>query len=319
MRIAFLGPRGTFTEEALLGQPDLAGEELSPERSVADVIAAVETGDADLALVPIENMIEGSVTVTLDLLGFETDLRIQREIDLPISLALCARPDTHLGTVSRVVSHPMATAQCRNWLREHLPDVELRASDSTAEAVRNVAHSQRKGLAALGTVHAADQYGLEVLAKEIEDHPENQTRFALLGRGVPRPTGHDKTSIVCFQRADRPGSLLGILQEFAARSINLVKLESRPTKKSLGDYCFFIDAEGHIADELMADALRNLHAKLGDVKFLGSYPVGGPSEHAAAKREEAGRAWRDAGEWVDDLRAQVGDVDLPDHREAPPA
>jgi prephenate dehydratase len=305
VKIAFLGPHGTFTEEALLTQPDLAEQDLHPQRSVPDVIAAVEDGSADLGLVPIENSIEGSVTITLDALAFESDLLIQREIDLPISLALCARAATPLAAISRVLSHPMAAAQCRGWLREHLPHAEVRVADSNAEAVRNVAHSQRKGLAAIGTVRAASMYGLVVLAKDIEDHPENQTRFVVLGRGIPAPTGHDKTSVVCFQRADRPGSLLGILQEFAARSINLVKLESRPTKRSLGDYCFVIDAEGHIGDELMADALRNLSAKLARVKFLGSYPVGGPEQRSRARREEAAKAWRAAESWVSDLRAQI--------------
>ena len=313
--IAFLGPHGTFTEEALRTQADLDREDLLPLASVPDVIAAIEQGEADLGVVPIENSIEGSVTVTLDTLGFETDLLIQREIDIPISLALCAHGGTHLGAITRVVAHPMAAAECRLWLAEHMPGVEVRASNSNAEAVLNVARSQKKGLAAIGTVHAAEIYGLPVIAKEIEDHPENQTRFVLVGRGIPAPTGHDKTTIVCFQRADRPGSLLAILQEFAARSINLVKLESRPTKRNLGDYCFFIDCEGHISDELVADALRNLVAKQADVKFLGSYPVGGPDEVTRARRKAAGRAWRDAEQWLDDLRGQVrADTAAPEGR-----
>ena len=142
-----------------------------------------------------------------------------------------------------------------------------------------------------------------MLATEIEDHPENQTRFVLVGRGIPAPTGHDKTSIVCFQRKDRPGSLLGILQEFAARDVNLSKLESRPTKRNLGDYCFFIDAEGHIADEVVADALRNVSAKHGGVKFLGSYPAAG--EHAETARAHADAAWRQADDWVEKLRGRI--------------
>ena len=127
-------------------------------------------------------------------------------------------------------------------------------------------------MASIGTRQGAANAGLEILASEIEDHPENQTRFVIVGYGVPAPTGHDKTSIVCFQRQDRPGSLLAILQEFAARAINITKLESRPTKRDLGDYCFFIDFEGHLDDELVADCLRNLAAKQAKVKFLGSYP-----------------------------------------------
>jgi prephenate dehydratase len=168
-----------------------------------------------------------------------------------------------------------------------------------------VSRSKRTDLAAICNALAAQIYGLDVLASEIEDHPENQTRFVLVGRGVPAPTGHDKTSIVCFQRADRPGSLLSILQEFAARAINLTKLESRPTKRGLGDYCFFIDCEGHIADEVVADALRNLAAKQAEVKFLGSYPVGGPADVGVARRRAAGRAWRHAADWVESLRTQI--------------
>jgi prephenate dehydratase len=304
-RIAYLGPRGTYAEEALVTQRDLAGEDLAPMRSVPDVLSAVERGDADLGLVPIENSIEGSVAVTLDTLAFDTGLLIQREIDLPVSLHLCAKPETRLDQVQAVVSHPNPFGQCRTWLSRKLPDVELVAANSTAEAAQQVAESDRDDLASIGTVHGAELYRLVVLASEIEDHPENQTRFVLVGSGIGPPSGHDKTSIVCFQREDRPGSLLAILQEFAARAINLTKLESRPTKRSLGDYCFFIDFQGHIADELVADCLRNLRAKQADVKFLGSYPVAG-AEEAHARREAAARAWRDAAEWVDDLRRQVG-------------
>src|SRR5207344_369798 len=158
--------------------------------------------------------------------------------------------------------------QCRGWLAKKLPAAEARSSHSTSDAAREVSRSKRRDMAAICNALAAEVYGLEVLATEVEDHPENQTRFVLVGRGVPAPTGHDKTSIVCFQRKDRPGSLLAILQEFAARAINITKLESRPTKRDLGDYCFFIDFEGHLDDELVADCLRDLAAKQAKVKFL---------------------------------------------------
>jgi prephenate dehydratase len=302
-RVAYLGPRGTFSEEALLTQPDLAAAEHVAVRQIAEVFLAVERGDADLGLAPIENAIEGSVTVTVDVLGFETALLIQREVVLPVSMGLCARPGTALADVRRVVSIPVAAAQCRKWLAEHLPGVELQAANSTAEAVETVARDDRPGVAAIGTRLAADLHGLTRLAEQIEDHPGNRTRFVLVGRGVPAPTGHDKTSIVCFQDFDRPGSLVAILHEFAARSINLTRLESRPTKQGLGDYCFFIDAEGHVADELLADALRNLVAKQVSVKFLGSYPVGGDSGHEG--RRTAERRWKAASRWVDELRGQI--------------
>lgn len=302
-RVAFLGPAGTFAEEALLTQPDLADDELLPERTVPDVITAVEHGDADFGVVPIENSIEGSVTVTIDTLGFESELLIQREIVLPVSLNLLAKAGTALSDIAVVASHPHANAQCRGWLSAKLPEIDVEAANSTAEAVAKVARSRRRGLAAIGTRHAAQIHGLDVVAEEIEDHPENQTRFVLIGHGVPAPSGHDKTSIVCFQSRDRPGSLLAILQEFAARAINLTKLESRPTKRGLGDYCFFIDLEGHVTDEVVADALRNLHAKQGDVKFLGSYPAGGAE--TVRSRRRASKAWREASAWVERLRRQV--------------
>ena len=260
-RVGFLGPHGTFAEEALLTQGDLAAGEAVPFRDVPHVITAVERGDVDLGIVPIENSIEGSVTVTLDTLAFDTDLLVQREIDLPVSLHLCAPAGTKLTDITTVVSHPNPLGQTRMWMAKHLPDAIPVAANSTAEAARQVAKSRKRGMASIGTLAGARHAGLKVLASEIEDHPENQTRFVLVGHGIPAPSGHDKTTIVCFQRQDRPGSLLAILQEFAARAINLSKLESRPTKQSLGDYCFFIDFEGHVSNELVADCLRDLRAR----------------------------------------------------------
>jgi prephenate dehydratase len=287
----------------MLTQPDLAAAEPVPLRTVPHVITAVERGEVDLGLVPLENSIEGTVAVTLDTLAFDTDLRIQREVDLPISLHLCARPGTRLADIRTVVSHPNPLGQCRAWLSAKLPDAELIAANSTAEAAAQVAAQARNDLASIGTAHGAELTGLEVLASEIEDHPENETRFVLIGHEIPAPTGHDKTSIVCFQREDRPGSLLAILQEFAARAINLTKLGSRPMKRSLGHYCFFIDFEGHIGDEVIADCLKNLHANQAEVKFLGSYPVAG--EEGPERRAAASEAWKTADAWVEDLRGQV--------------
>jgi prephenate dehydratase len=308
LRVAFLGPRGTFSEEALLSQPDLAAGELVPIRSIPEVIAEVDQGRVEVAVVPIENAIEGSVNATLDTLAFESspELMIQREIVLPIDMHLCARPGTQLSDVTAVVSIPHATAQCREWLARKLPGVEVQAANSTAEAARSVAETKppkgKGARAAIATSLAAKLYGLDVLAADIEDHPDNETRFVVIGFGIPARTGHDKTTIVVFQNQDRPGSLLGILQEFAARAVNLTKLESRPTKRGLGNYCFFIDCEGHISDELVADVLRNLAAK-HDVRFLGSYPAAG--SEAGARRRAAGKAWRAASNWVDDLRSKV--------------
>ncbi len=303
-RVAFLGPPGTFTEEALLSTDSVDQGDLVECSSIHEVIQSVEGGDADEGIVPIENSIEGSVNETVDTLAFSSDLLIQREVVRPVSLNLVARTGTKPADVATLVSLPYATAQCRDWLAKALPDVELVAANSTASAVERVSRSRRAGMAAIGTHLAAELYGLDVIAPDIEDHPENATRFVLLGRGIPAPSGHDKTSIVCFQREDRPGSLLSILQEFAARSINLVRLESRPTKQGLGRYCFVIDAEGHIADELLADALRNLRAKHGGVKFMGSYPAA-TSEAGTARRRSAGQAWREAVGWLEEIRSQV--------------
>jgi prephenate dehydratase len=301
--VAFFGPSGTFTEEALLTQADLAAADRVALGSIPDVLSAVARGDFELGVVPIENSIEGSVSVTLDSLVFEHDLMIQREVDLPISLNLFVKPGTTLRDVTTVLSYPHAIAQCRDWLSKKLPKAAIVAANSTAEAAQQVSRSKKPGLAAIGNNLAASIYGLKRLAAEIEDHPDNQTRFVVVGQGIPGPTGHDKTSIVCFQRSDRPGSLLGILQEFAARSLNLSKLESRPTKQSLGDYCFLIDFEGHVDDELVADCLRTLSAKQARVKYLGSYPVAGQAAHA--RRTAASKAWRDASRWVEELRRQV--------------
>jgi prephenate dehydratase len=304
--VAFFGPSGTFTEEALLTQPDLADQPRHAHASIPEVLAAVERGDQEIGVVPIENSIEGSVSVTLDTLAFDRSILIQREVDLPIALNLFAKPGTALRDVRTVLSFPHAIAQCRDWLSKRLPDATTKAANSTAEAAQLVARSKRSDMAAIGNPLAAERYGLRTLASDIEDHPDNETRFVVVGAGIPAASGHDKTSIVCFQRQDRPGSLLGILQEFAARSLNLTKLESRPTKKTLGDYCFFIDIEGHVADELVADCLRTLAAKQAHVKFLGSYPVAGQEAHV--HRTVAKKAWRDASEWLDGLRAQVRDT-----------
>jgi len=301
-RVGYLGPRGTFAEEALVSQADLAALEAVPMRSVPQVITAVEAGEVDLGLVPLENSIEGSVTATLDTLAFGTDLLIQREVDLPVSLSLGVKPGTTFGDVRVVVSHPNPLGQTRQWLAKHLPDAETRVADSTAEAARQVAFSPTGGDAAIANARALDLYGLEALEADIEDHP-SETRFVVVGHGIPAPTGHDKTSLVCMQREDRPGTLLAILQEFAARSINLTKVESRPTKRGLGQYCFFIDCRGHIADELVADCLRNLVAKHADLKFLGSFAVAG--EAGTVARTQAAESWRSAEAWVDDLRARV--------------
>ncbi len=305
LRVGFFGPVGTFTEQALYTQPDLVAGEVAALPTIPDVLAAVESGEVDMGFAPIENAIEGSVNVTIDTLAFDSDLLIEREVVIPVSLCLMAVPGVRLDDIATVISFPVAIAQCRAFVRKNLAEgVESLAANSTADAARELAERGDRHAAAIGPARAAEVYGLEVLAHDIEDHPDNSTRFVAVARqGIPQATGHDKTSIVVFQRADAPGSLLAILQEFAARAINLVKLESRPTKRGLGDYCFLIDLEGHLSDELVADCLRDLKSK-HDVKFLGSYPAAGA--HGPAVRREADIAWRQADSWLSDLRSQVG-------------
>ncbi len=271
------------------------------------MLDAVHAGSADLAFVPIENSIEGTVNAIVDSLVFEVDLLIQREVILDVHMQLMAPPGSAIGSITRVLSFPHASGQCRRFLSDRLPEAEVVPTNSTAEAARIVGEDRRLDTAALAPRLAARLYDLDILASAVEDHPDNQTRFvALAPRGIPAPTGHDKTSIVCFQREDRPGSLHAILSEFAARSINLTKLESRPTKRGLGDYCFLIDLSGHVAQEVVADCLRVLHAELAGVKFLGSYPAAG--EHGPAVREQADTAWRAADDWIASLRRQIADT-----------
>ena len=308
-RIGFFGPFGTFTEQALRTQADLVDAELVPFYSVPDVLDAVAKDEIDAGFVPIENSIEGTVNFTQDALIFDYELLIQREVVLDIEHCLLARKGTTLADVTTVHSIPVATAQCSVWLRTNLPNADVQVANSTADAARTVGRigAEETGMAALAPANAAALYGLEVIARDIADHAGNQTRFVLVARdGIPAPTGHDKTGIVVFQRADEPGSLISILQEFAARRINLSLLSSRPTKAGgLGDYCFIIYADGHVGDELMADVLRDLHTKQGGVKFLGSYPAAGEQAHSA--REHADSRWKDADDWVSHLRTQIRD------------
>jgi prephenate dehydratase len=308
VRIGYLGPSGTFTELALNSQADLASAEHVPFRTVPDVLDAVQAGDVKLGVVPIENSIEGMVNFTQDALVFDYDLFIQREIVLDIRHSLLGARGARLSDIGVLASIPVATAQCHAWLRRELRNVSVLPASSTAEAARMVGERVAAGdtsWAAIAPAAAANSHGLSVLAEQIADHESNQTRFVLVGRdSLPPRSGHDRTAIVVYQRADEPGSLISILQEFAARRINLSHLSSRPTKRGgLGDYCFIIYADGHIEDELLADALRELRAKQGTVKFLGSYPAAGAHAHGA--REHADGRWKEADDWVAALRRRV--------------
>ena len=234
LKVGYLGPAGTFTESALLTQTDLAAAEHILFRSHSDVLHNTSSGIVDFGFCAIENAIEGTVNVVQDTLAFDSELMIQREVVFPITMNLLVQSGTVINEVEKVISYPHALAQVRAFLRNNLPDAELEAANSTAHAAQMLAESPSSKVAAVGTSLAADKYGLEIAAESIEDHPGNKTRFILIAKdGIPAPTGHDKTSVVVFQQSDKPGSLLAILQEFAARSINLTKLESRPTREAL--------------------------------------------------------------------------------------
>ncbi len=303
-RIGYLGPPGTFTEQALRSQTDLSTGEAVPMRTFVDILTATQHGEVDLGFVAIENAIEGTVNVTLDTLAFSTQLLIQREVLLDIQMNLMAKPGTTLESVTSVASHPVANAQCREFLAAKLPHVDVRPANSTAEAAQDAAVSDN--VAALGPAIAGTTYGLETIAADVADLKDNQTRFILVSKsGIPAPTGHDKTSVVVTARDDKPGSLVAILHEFSARNINLSKLHSRPARTRLGNYCFVIDFEGHIADDVVANCLRNIHAKHADVKFLGSYPAAGIDSGEA--RAEASEAWEEARTWMQALRDQIED------------
>lgn len=302
--VGFLGPLGTFSEQVVEGDPLVSGCERVPFGLMTDVLFAVSAGEVDFGVVPVENAIEGSVNAVIDTMAFDVDVMILREHLEPVTLDLLTMPDAPLSTIRKVLAIPVAAAQCRTWTRENLRGVEHVAVNSNAEAAELVAEQADPSVAAIANARAGQIYGLTSAAEGIQDHTDNATRFAVIGRGViPAATGHDKTSIVVFQRADEPGSLLAILQEFAARGINLTLLLSRPTKRSLGDYCFILDMEGHVSDPVVADCLRNLHAKHKAVKFLGSYPAAGENGHDV--REHVNDRMTAASEWVTGLQGLI--------------
>ncbi len=276
MRIAYLGPAGTFTEDAL-GEAAGTGEfEPLLTTTIPDAILAVERGEADRALVPIENSIEGSVRPTLDALAFDTEaVTIVGEHDHRVSIHLIAREGIGLGDVEAVLSHPQPLAQCARFLRAALPDVETRAVSSTAAAVRMVSESARPW-AALGARSAASLYGCVLLREGVEDEAGNVTRFVWIAPAGTEPAGVGpwKTSLVFSELgADHPGALVEALAVFSSRQINLTRIESRPMRQRLGRYMFFCDLEGALADQAVAEAIGELHQKAGTVRILGSYPV----------------------------------------------
>ncbi len=282
MRVGYLGPPGTFCEEALLelmgADPQL--EEV-PFPTVIDCFRAVRGGEVPMALVPIENTIEGSVNQTLDQLALGGGIQVRGEVILPIRHHLIAGAPVAPGDIARVLSHPHATAQCQTFLRAEAPGAEIVATNSTADAVRIVCTGSEPASAAIGTLRAAELYGGHLLARDIADAGDNSTRFILISTEKAEALGPGafRTSIICAPMRDRPGALLSILQEFALRAVNLTKLESRPTKTGLGRYMFFIDIEGSRDRDLpVASAITALEEQGATrVTFLGSYrAAGGP-------------------------------------------
>ena len=273
-RIAYLGPQGTFCEAALLTMPEAAEAGHVPAVSTQAAIDAVRAGEVDAALIPIENSVEGSVSVTLDELATGVRLVIVDEVALPVRFALMARPGTGVAGIRSLASHPHALAQVRAWLAANVPDATVIPSQSTAGAAAMLLQEPRPFDAAVAPRLSAERYGLEVLAENIGDTEDATTRFVLVQRpgAIPPPTGADKTTLSLFMRLDQPGALMAILNEFAVRGVNLTRIESRPTRKALGDYFFSVDLEGHVADARVSEALMGLHRVCLDVRFLGSYP-----------------------------------------------
>ena len=304
--VAYLGPAGTFTETAarlITGATDDAS--LLPCGDISEVLRTVEEGRAGRGVVPIENTLEGSVTATLDAMAFDTSLLIHGELELSVTLIAAAAPGTDLEHVAEVTSHPVALAATRRWLSTALPGVDRVPVASTARAAELVAE-RGPGHVAIVNPLAAERYGLEVLARDITDTARNRTRFVLVGAQVPAPTGWDKTSMVVFIDANKPGALLKLLEIFAERDLNLTKIESRPTKDELGEYCFFLDVEGHLADERVGDALAAVKRTHRDLKVLGSYRRSGARRTDEAERIHADdRAYREAAAWLAAWRARV--------------
>ena len=304
--VAYLGPAGTFTEAAarLVVGADDEGR-LVPCVDIGEVLREVEAGRVGRGVVPIENTFEGSVTATLDGLAFDSELLVHGELELPVTLVAAARAGTTLASVREVRSHPVALSSCRRWLSNELPRAERVAATSTARAAET-ASAEEPGVLAIVNPLAAQRYDLEILARDITDRPGNSTRFVVVGHHLPAPTGWDKTSVVVFIEANRPGALLQLLEIFAERDLNLTKIESRPTKAELGEYCFFLDVEGHLADERVGDALAAVKRTHRDVKLLGSYRRSGARQTAEARRIAMDdTAYREAAAWLANWRARI--------------
>lgn len=269
--LGYFGPAGTFTHQALLA---VSQEEARPYATVGQALEAVRAGEIEAAMVPIENSVEGGVSATLDILAAGKRLMITQEVLLPVQFNLYVRPGTRLEQVRRVLTHPHSAAQCRGWMIAHLPQAVVTEGGSNAASAQEVSDPSSRYDAAICGQVAGEMYGLVPVATEIADNASAVTRFVLVSRPTEptQPTGADKTTLVAYMHTDRAGALLEILEQFSGRGVSLSRIESRPTKTGLGNYCFSIDAEGHMRDPRLAEAMLGLHRICADVVFLGSYP-----------------------------------------------
>ena len=306
-RFGYLGPEGTFTSMALDAWGPATNTERAAFGSVDAALAALRAGDIHSAMVPIENSVEGGVSATLDALASGEPLVVVGEVLVPVTFVLAAPAGIGLRDVRAVGTHSHAWAQVRGWMADTLPDAVYVPTLSTAAAAEGLEHGPQPYDAAVCAPAAARLHGLEVLAEDIGDMQAAVTRFVLVARPgrLPDPTGADKTTVVLFQREDHAGGLLALLEQFAARGINLTRLESRPTKDSMGSYCFSIDLEGHVLDERIGEALMGLKRICAEVRFLGSYPRADRQRASIAPltRDEDFAVARD---WLSGIRAGRG-------------
>jgi prephenate dehydratase len=263
LKLGVLGPEGTHSERA--ARRWSIGSDLIYFKDFEDVLKAVERGELDAGVVPLENSLEGAIGLTMDLL-LTLQVKIVGEVNVLIRHCLVGRGE---GEVKVILSHPQALAQCRQFLRQHFPQAEIRTTGSTSHAAKLA--QEFPEMAAIAGIDAAKKYDLKVLASDIQDGQNNITRFVAVGRDMPQPTGEDKTSLVVYLQRDSPGALYSILEEFAIRNINLTRIESRPSRKRLGDYYFYIDIEGHMNEPQVKEALLGVESKSTMVKVLGSY------------------------------------------------
>lgn len=270
---AYLGPAGTFTELALRQVKAAEGQEWKPVLSVADALAAVLSGKATRAIIPVESSVEGGVSATLDALATTDGLQIYGEYLVPVNFNLVAKPGVKLSDVKTIAAHPVAYAQVRKWLSENIKGHKHLHSTSNAAAASDLWENSKLD-AAVSTPNITDHYMVKVLARNIADNKNAETRFIEVGKkgALPKRTGHDKTSLIVELPSDRPGALLAMLEQFATRGVNLSRIESRPLGDKLGRYRFNVDANGHATDEAVAEAVQGLYRFSPKLIFLGSYP-----------------------------------------------